>query len=544
MMISNIHRIWLFVPLLAVAACAHHSAPAVDVAVIAINDFHGNLQPPASGFPDPPDPARMASVPAGGAEYLAAAIRQLRAGNRNSIVVGAGDLISASPTLSAWFHDEPSIEALSLMGLEASSVGNHEFDKSPAELLRMQNGGCHAPDGCSGPRLFSGAKFHYLSANVVVGATGKTLFAPYYVKSFDGVAVAFIGLTLQETPAIVTRSGTAGLEFRDEAQTVNALIPQLEAQGVHAFVVLIHQGGTTDGGYNDCAHFSGAIAGIVPKLDKSVSVVVSGHTHQAYNCIIDDRLVTSAYHYGMMVTDIDLKLDPQTGKVISAHAQNHLVDDRNYAKDPVQTRLISGYVSLLAGIESRVIGVIAGPLSRTPNAAGESALGDVIADAELSADKNARLAFMNSGGIRTDLAPRANGEVTFGDLFAVQPFGNHLVTITLSGAQIKAVLEQQWGQSTSSILQVSKGFSYVWDAARPVGERVRDVTLNGHAIDPAAGYPVVVSDFLADGADGFSILREAKNRQPVATDIAVMESYVHARSPLAVPPLDRIHRVN
>src|SRR5258707_9189140 len=283
----------------------------VDVRILAINDFHGNLRPPAGGIriADPDDKTRRIAVPAGGSEYMATLVRQLRAGAKNNIFVAAGDLIGASPFLSAMFHDEPTIESLSIMGLAVASVGNHEFDEGKDELLRMQNGGCHPTDKCQGPHPFAGAKFHYLAASTVEKDTGKTIFPAYEIREFDGIPVAFIGLTLKGTPDIVSPVSLAGLEFRDEADTVNALVAELKARGVEAIVVLIHEGGFPTGGYNECPGISGPIVDIVQKLDKAVGVVVSGHTHRGYNCVDDRLLVTSAHRFGTLVIEIALTLD-------------------------------------------------------------------------------------------------------------------------------------------------------------------------------------------------------------------------------------------
>ncbi|MHC2760809.1 2',3'-cyclic-nucleotide 2'-phosphodiesterase (5'-nucleotidase family) [Bradyrhizobium liaoningense] len=265
--------------LAAVPASAQPAAP-VELRILAINDFHGNLRPPPGGIRinDPEDKSKKVTVAAGGAEYMATLVKQLREGRRNTIFVAAGDLIGASPFLSAMFHDEPSIESLSMMGLAISSVGNHEFDEGKTELLRMQNGGCHPVDGCQGPHPFTGAKFRYLAASTIETATGKSVLPPYEIREFDGVPVAFIGLTLRETAGIVSPSGIAGLEFRHEAETVNALVPQLKARGVEAIVVLIHQGGEPAGDYNECPGIAGPIVDIVNKFDRAVDVVVSGHT--------------------------------------------------------------------------------------------------------------------------------------------------------------------------------------------------------------------------------------------------------------------------
>src|SRR5882762_2734640 len=400
------------------ASHALAQAASVDVRILAINDFHGNLRPPPGGISiaDPGDKTRKITVAAGGAEHMATLVKQLRQGAKNTVFVAAGDLIGASPFLSAMFHDEPTIESLSMMGLDFASVGNHEFDEGKDELLRMQNGGCHPIDGCQGPHPFAGARFHYLAASTIERSTGKTIFPPYEIKQFDGIPVGFIGLTLKGTPGLVSPPGVAGLEFRDEAETVNALVPELKARGVEAIVVLIHEGGFPTGDYNECPGISGPIVDIVKKLDKAVDVLVSGHTHQAYVCEIDGRLVTSGDKYGTIVTTIDLKLDPATRDVVSARADNVIVRTGAYAKDPEQTALLASYDKFAAPIANRLAGSITQTLSRTPNDAGESPLGDIVADAQLaatSADNNggAVIAFTNPGGVRADIPKKEEGGV-------------------------------------------------------------------------------------------------------------------------------------
>jgi 5'-nucleotidase len=540
-----------------IVSTAQNSPQEVDVNVFAINDVHGNLLAPTGGITinDPSDPSKKIVVPAGGAQAMATLIKQLRNENPNNIFVAAGDLVGASPLLSSLFHFEPTVESLSLMGLEASAVGNHEFDHGPVELKRLQNGGCHPVDGCQGPHQFTGAKFHYLAANTIDKTTGKTIFPPYYVKRFEGIPVAFIGLTLKGTPEIVDESGTKGLEFRNEADTVNALVPKLRAQGIEAIVVLIHEGGTPQNNsadYNGCPGLGGHIVDIVPKLNKAVDIVVSGHTHQAYNCVIDGRLVTSAYRYGTMVTKISLRLSTTTHDVIAARAQNMIVRSDQLANDPEQTQLISAYQERAAPIADRVVGKIAESLLGRANAAGESLLGDVIADAELAATGNAAnggavLAFINSGGVRSNIALRPDGIVTYADLFAVQPFNNMLVTITLTGAQIKTVLEAQWTDpALPAMLQVSQGFTYTWDAARPSGDRViaGSLALNGAPIQQQASYRVALTDFLAGGASGFIVFRDGKNKRSAMPDIDATEAYFRAHVPLPPPPSNRIQRLN
>ncbi|QDM15772.1 bifunctional metallophosphatase/5'-nucleotidase [Tardiphaga sp. vice352] len=532
------------------SAAFAQSAP-VDVTLLAINDFHGNLRPAPGGIviDDPADKTKKITVPAGGAEHMATLVKQLRAGKKNSVFVAAGDLIGASPFLSAMFHDEPTIEALSMMGLEIASVGNHEFDEGRAELLRMQNGGCHPVDGCRGPHPFMGATFRYLAASTIETATGRTLLPPYEIKIFDGIPVGFIGLTLKATPTLVSPPGVAGLEFRDEADTVNALVPELKARGVAAIVVLIHEGGYPTGDYNECPGISGPIVDIVRKFDRAVDVVISGHTHRAYTCEIDGRLVTSGDKYGTVVTAIDLKLDRATGDVVSAKANNLIVHTTAYAADPSQTALLAAYDKVAAPIAARPAGSLTETLTRVPDmTTGESPLGDIIADAHLAATKaaGAVIAFTNPGGIRADILRRADGAVSYGDVFAAQPFRNQLVTLTLTGAQIKAALEQQWlDPKRPRILQVSIGFSYVWNAAADTGHRVLPdrMMLNGQRIDPAASYRVTINQFLSVGGDGFTALQGGTAPEVGVYDVDALYAYFGANSPVGPPAPGRIGRV-
>lgn len=542
--------------LLSGCAGAPPSAPPAPMApvaltILAINDFHGNLLPPQGGIriADATDASKPVVVAAGGAEHLATAVAALRAASPNAIFVAAGDLVGASPLLSALFHDEPTVESLSAMGLAVSAVGNHEFDQGAAELLRLQNGGCHPVDGCQGGHRFSGAGFQYLAANTVVQATGRTLLPPYVVQRFGGVPVAFIGLTLKATPRIVVPSGVQGLRFRDEARTVNELVPVLQRQGVHAIVVLIHEGGFPTGGYNECPGISGAIVDIVEHFDPAVSVVISGHTHRAYICRIGGRLVTSGDKYGTLVTKIDVRLDPASGRITQAAADNVIVRTDAFAKDPRQTELIAAYERLARPLAGRVVGRIGAALPRDAGAAGESPLGQVIADAQLEAtrDAGAQLALMNPGGIRSALALPADGLLRYQDLFAAQPFYNNLVTMTLTGAQLQALLEQQWhDQPAPRILQVSAGFSYTWDARRPPGQRVvaGSLRLDGEVLSAERRVRVTVNAFLAAGGDNFRLFEQGVERRTGMMDVDALEQYV-ARHPGLVPgTTGRVTRLN
>jgi 5'-nucleotidase len=429
--------------------------------IIAFNDFHGNIDGSNLNLRSDADnlfqlnaQGQRVGVSAGGVDVMAGLVRQLRSGAHNSVVVSAGDLIGASPLNSALFHDEPTIETMNRLGLEFNAVGNHEFDEGREELVRMKRGGCHPsdPNSCRGntvgtPYPFEGAKFDFLAANVVDTASGKTLFPSYGVKSFKGNRVAFIGMTLKATPTIVTPSGVAGLDFRDEAETVNSLVGRLKRRGIDAVVVLLHEGGAAPGSINGCSGVSGPIVDIVGRLDNAVDLVVSGHTHQAYNCRLPNKAgreipVTSAGSFGRLVTRIDATIDTKTRDFKQVSAANLLVDRNDFLQSadtiaPVReiADIVANYNALATPIANRIIGRITADITTARNSAGESALGDVIADAQLAATAptekgGAVVAFMNPGGIRTDLAyagsaaGEGDGNVTYGEAFAVQPFGN------------------------------------------------------------------------------------------------------------------------
>jgi 5'-nucleotidase len=522
----------------------------VRVQLLAINDFHGHLAPPPgssgeirTGSNPDGSPAR---VKAGGASFLARHLANLRATNPNTVVVAAGDLIGATPLVSALFHDEPTLEAMNLMGLDLSSVGNHEFDEGATELLRMQSGGCHPVDGCQDGTPYAGARFSYLAANVRT-PQGTTLFPPYAVREFEGVKVAFIGMTLEGTPEIVDGTGIKGFQFRDEVETVNALVPELKRQGVEAIVVLLHEGGVQPGGYDGCEGISGPIVDIAKGVDKAVDVLVTGHTHQAYNCVIDGKRVTSGASYGRLITDLDLVLDAATGDVVETTAHNVPVT-QDVERVPEVQALVDRYDGLAAPLRDRVLGRVTETL-RQPNdktwPSGESTLGNAIADAQHEAAKDAgsQVAFMNPGGIRGDLAA---GDVTYGAAFTLQPFGNALVTMTLTGAQLHTLLEQQWQEgSHARVLQPSRGFSYTWKASAPVGQRVdpASLRLNGQPIDPAGHYRVTVNTFLASGGDGFRVLAEGTERRGGMVDMDALELWLKSHSPRTPPETNRITRV-
>ncbi len=533
------------------AACAGPApvvGAAVEVKLLAFNDFHGYLTPPFSGVPQlAPDPAGVRTViPAGGIEHFATLVTTLRANHPRTALVSAGDLVGASPLISSAFDDEPTIEAMNRIGLDFNGVGNHEFDRGTAELLRLQNGGC-AAGGCKSGTAFEGARFRLLAANVVVRETGKPILPAYGIKTFGDLRIAFVGATLKGTPALVPGGGVAGLDFLDEADAVNRLVPELRAQGVETIVVLLHQGGAQRGGdYNSCEEFSGPVVDIARRLDPAIDVVVSGHTHQAYICRLHGKLVTSAGSYGRLLTEIDLSIDPQSRDVRAARAVNHVVA-AVLPKDPAMTEIVSRHAALAAPLADRVVGRLGEPIPPLADTNGESALGKLIADAQLEATvaAGAVVAFMNPGGVRAPLPYKEGGAITYGELFSVHPFGNTLVTLTLTGEQILQMLEQQWQRERPRPLHVSRGFSYEWNGNAPPGQRVvpSSVTLNGLPLERAARYRVAVNNFLAEGGDGFLVFSQSEERVVGVTDIEAMIAYLRTHSPVRRDSSARVRRV-
>jgi 5'-nucleotidase len=496
----------------------------VNVQVLAVNDFHGALET-TSNF--------------GGVAYLATYVQNLRATNPNTIFVSGGDLIGASPLLSALFHDEPTINAFNLMGLDYSAVGNHEFDEGVQELQRMQEGGCNPIDGCQAGD-FLGADFKFLASNVILTKNGHTLFSAYKVRSFMGAKVAFIGVSLDSTPSIVTAAGTAGVTFEDEATVINATVGELKQDGIKAFVVIVHDGlnvcGTNPNPNN-----------LVNATDPEIDVFITGHSHSTYACKYNGRTVSQAGSSGAYLTDVNLTLDRETGQVTASTVQNIHVDKRLVAPDPDETALLAIYKAIADPLANRVIGSITADITTSGT---ESALGDVIADTQLWATSSpatggAVVAFMNPGGIRASLlynqisGGEQPGEVTYGEAFTVQPFSDNLVVMTMTGAQLKSLLEQEWGGGCAK-LQISNGFTYTVTQSAPQGSRISNIKINGVDVIPTANYQIEANNFLAGGGDGCTVFVQATNQIYEGMDLDAFVAYFQAHSPVAPGPKNRI----
>ena len=549
-----------------------------SINILAFNDFHGNLEPPKRFIEaeDPTDTNKSVRIPVGGVSYFADAINKLRAQYPNNAVVSAGDLISASPLTSSLFLDEPTIETMNEIKIDFNAVGNHEFDRGTDELRRLQNGGCQqytTTKPCQINKDFAGAKFNFLAANVSLKADPKrTLFPAYKIKRYGNIPVAFIGLTLEATPTIVSAAGIKDVDFHDEAETVNSLIPELKKQGVEAIVVVVHEGVAPSTKFNakTCAGLSGPLTGILDRLDTAVDVVVSGHTHQSYICDYSTLnpqkpfLLTSAGQYGTAITNIKLELDGKTGDIIKKDAQQVPIQSEAYTsgtttvnltnlyekfnKTPSIEAILDKYRQAVTTISARIVGTTTTVINRNAAESGETALGNLIADAQQAAaltasNQGSDFTLMNPGGVRADLQTNSNNQITFGDVFAVQPFGNSIVTLSLTGQQIRELLEQQWSGANADrprILQPSKELSYAYKKDATAVPRATQIMISGQALMDSKSYRVTVNSFIADGGDNFTVLTKGTNRVGGGQDIDALEKYINQNSPVQAPETNRI----
>ncbi len=515
---------------------AQSSAPSdyIKLQILAINDFHGSLEA-ETGKP-------------GGAAYLASHLRAAKASAEHSITVSAGDLVGASPLISSLFHDEPSIEVANLWGLDYHAMGNHELDEGLAEMLRLKKGGAHPVDADADGVSFAGANFAILSANMLLEKDQSLPLPAYAIEDVDGVPVAIIGLTLKDTLSVISLEAGSGLFFEDEAQAINRIVEKLQGQGVEAFVALIHEGGSQAGkSFSGCDDFSGDIIEVVNKVSPAVDLFVTGHTHNYYLCNLEGRPVTSAGSNGRLYSKIQMRLDRASGDMRLLSMENIPVNHDVTPNAEVE-EILKKYRAYVKPFAEKPVGKISASFSRTANLAGESLLGQVTADAQLEAtQKNGtQIAFMNPGGIRNNLDYRGDGTVTFNDIFAIHPFNNVLVSMTLTGAQIKQLLEQQWqGPNTTRILAVSKGFSYVWKSEASEGQRVdmQSMYLDGRPIEAGKEYHITTNNFIAGGGDGFTVLREAKNPVLGIEDLEALKRYLENNSPLTPQYKARIRRL-
>ncbi|MEQ4482664.1 bifunctional metallophosphatase/5'-nucleotidase [Cohnella silvisoli] len=477
----------------------------IDVQLLGVNDLHGQLNVTR----------KVAGQDVGRADYLAAYLKQREADNKNTLLVHAGDMVGASAPVSALLQDEPTIEILNELGFDVGAPGNHEFDEGVDEMLRLINGGYHPVTGD-----FEGADFPYVSANVIDKETGKPVLKPYIVKKVNGMPIGFIGVTLSDTPSIVMPSGVASVMFIDEVEAINQAAAELKVQGVKAIVVLAHNPASSK---TDGTNASGELVEIAKAVDDEVDVLIGGHNHGYLNATVDGKLLVESYSYGTAFSDIDLKIDPRTKDIVSKKAEIVTTYHNGIEPDATIKAMIDKYEAKVAPIVNAVVGTAANDIAAAQNASGESEMGNLIADAQRAAMET-NFAFMNPGGIRADLE---RGEVTWGELYTVQPFSNDLVKMTLTGEQIRRLLNQQWDkQPYPRILQIS-GLKYTWDGNRPANDRVVDIFLpDGSIIDPGTDYTVTVNSFIASGGDNFSVLLDGRNPETGSSDIEALVDYV------------------
>jgi 5'-nucleotidase len=564
------------------------SPATVAVRLLALNDLHGQLPPGR----------RLDGRPVGGAPVLAAWLRDAERGAEgNTLIVDAGDMVGASPLTSWRLRDEPTVLFLNQLANSQCSaadrmapdcnmvgtLGNHEFDKGLQELLRLNLGGPRNDHQQALAEPWLGESFPLVSANVVWADTGKPVLAPYVVKQVSyrdartgqaaKLPIAFIGATVKGTPWLTSPAAVEKLRFLDEADAVNHYLPEIRAKGIHAVVLLIHQGGSQPPypGITDTAKppLAGPIVDIVKRLDDDVAVVVSGHSHAFSNAMLPNAsgkpvLVTQAFSYSAAFAKIDLTLDDATDTVISKHAEimpAYADSGPGLHPDPQAAALLAKAEALVGPTVNRLVARIRQDIDRQQDRNGESALGNLVADAQRAA-AHTDFAFMNRGGLRDELRADAHrddpalpaGAITYRDLYAVQPFDNTLMQMTLTGEQIYALLEQEFTAdrvhdgSVTPQLYVS-GLSYDWSLEH-AGSKVVEIRQHGQPINRAKGYSVVVNRFLADGGDGFSVFRQGSGRTSVGNDVEALEHYLKAMADrnsgfaLAPPLGTRIRRLD
>ena len=493
-----------------------------NIQLLGVNDFHGNLEPPR----------QVNGRTVGGAAYLGAYLNQYEAQDpERTIRVHAGDMVGGSPLISSYFHDEPTIYAANDMQFDVGTIGNHEFDEGGQEMLRLINGGQRndgkqfkdGPDGTpintSDPN-FTGANFPYIAANTVYKDSGKTVLPPYQVVEKDGIKVGFIGVTTLETPKIVVPDAVAPFDYLDISDTVNNYVGQLQNQGVQSIMVLAHAGGNQ----TSKTQAVGEIIDETRQMSDEVDVVVAGHSHSLLNNKVDGKLVVEAFSYGTAFDAVNMTVSRQTQDVTTASADIVTTYDDAITPDAEIAQLVADYKARISPISERVVGTAATDITRTQNASGESPLGDLIADGQRKY-AGAQFAFMNPGGIRENISA---GQVTYGELFAVQPFDHSLVSMDLTGDQIYRLLEQQFppNQTSNRILQIS-GLKYIYNPSLPEGERITSLTTtDGTPIDRATTYKVAANSFIATGGDNFTVLKEGRNVTTIGSDLDALEAHV------------------
>lgn len=497
------------------------AGPYLNVQLLGVNDFHGQIDITRN----------VAGQPVGRADYLASYLKQREAENENTLLVHSGDMVGASSPTSALMQDEPTVEIMNELGFDVGTLGNHEFDEGVQEMMRLIDGGRHEKTGD-----FEGANFPYVAANVIDKETKENILPSYVIKNVKGAKIGFIGVVLSDTPDIVTPSGTAGIEFTDEAEAINKAAKELKKKGVESMVVLAHNPVEQ----TSTGEVFGELADMANTVDDEIDVMFGAHNHRNVNATVDGKLLVQAYSYGTAFADVDVKIDRRTKDIVEKKAEIVTTFQKGITPDVKITEIVKKAEEQVAPIINEVVGNAGTLLSGTDAYNGESVLGNVIADS-MTEQTGTDFAFMNPGGIRDVINP---GEVTWGELFNVQPFGNDLVTMTLTGAQIKELFESQWSTGREKMLQIS-GLKATFDMSKPIGERaVSMVKEDGTPVEAAQEYTVTVNNFMAGGGDGYTVLLEGKNQTINVTDLDALVNYFKKRETVTAQIEGRIVKIN
>ncbi|MDZ5610061.1 bifunctional metallophosphatase/5'-nucleotidase [Bacillus pseudomycoides] len=484
----------------------------VSVQILGLNDFHGQLNTTST----------LHGKAVGRADYVAAYIESYRDKNHNTLLVHTGDMIGGSPPISALFHDEPTMEFLNNLQFDIGTIGNHEFDRGPDALQQLISG--HSSTEANS---FSGSSFPYVCANVLDSSTKQTLFPPYIIKWIDGIPIAFIGVVTKDTPFLTMHTDMSSVLFLDEASSINSYVHQLQKKGIHAFVILAHLGGNTTGG-----NTNGALAALANQLDTDVDIIFGGHSHSYINGNVNGKLLVQAYSYGKAFSNVTVTLNHQTKDITKKYATIVPVYQNAISPDLHTKNWIDSYASKIQSKVDEQLGVTEYELTRNQNEHGESKLGTFLAIAQRQT-MQADIAFVNPGSIRHNLQ---KGKITWEDTFLIQPFGNPLIKMELSGKEIRNVLQEQW-QGETRILQVS-GIRYSWK-----NNVIQTISLeNGRPLQDDQTYSVVVNSFLANGGDKFITFKTGRNRIKGPTDQEAFANFIRSTSHINTLPQNFIQK--
>lgn len=532
-------------------------AEPIHVKLLGVNDFHGQL---IAGRTE-------GGRPVGGAAVLASYLQHAASGHEDhTIITLMGDQVGASPAVSTLLNHEPSLMFFNSLANAAcqhetrmdphcnlvATLGNHEFDQGQEALRHLIDGNHTQPtDHWINLSAYPGANFPYISANIVDENTGATLLPPYVIKEVAGLRIGFIGAVTRYAADSILPDHIKGIQFINEAESINRYVPVLKQAGVKAIVVVIHEGGEQkayEGKTQAELDVSGAIKDIVSRLDDAVEVVMAGHTHQFMNTRLKTQsgheiLVAEAKSYSAAFAEVDLSFDPKSKRLLDSSAEIHTTYADQWPgnlPNPQVTSLVDMAEQAVTLKTSREVANLAGPLTTSRNPAGESDLGNLLADAYRQ-ETGSDIALMNSSGIRANLK---EGVIRWGDLYSVVPFSSKIVQLRFTGKQVQALLEQQFTNKHNIMFQVA-GLTYRWDNARSLGEKVVAIRINGQALEQDRFYTLATTDFMASGGSGFTVMKEGRFLKEGGIDIDLLSHFLEKLpQPVHYQIEGRIQRLN